>query len=250
MAKGISAPALTKFILGIIFISSLIYLGIVGYQAYSLKNSILQKQDNLKLYKKEGLNSLERKKVRLEKELQTIENSYKEIAQTLSSKPKSRMPTEVGDPLKFKEELYKVQTKLKQDGSAIGFQFPPGLGFAKYEKEIPTASDLPIRVKQLEIIQEIGALMLKSRVPQITVIEFKDVKDVITEGDKEVVYKGFPLKIAFRCKNDNLINLLYGLSVSDIPFMVESLNLKTSEGKPEAKGDLTVELEISSAIFP
>lgn len=250
MSKEIGAPALTKLILAILFILALIYLGIIGYQAYSLKNSIIQKQRDFKLYKKEGLTSLEMKKAKLEKELQTIENSYEEIAQTLSSKPKSRMPTEVGDPLKFKEELYKVQTKLKQDGSAIGFQFPPGLGFAKYEKEIPSPSDLPIRVKQLEIIQEIGGLMLKSKIPQVTTIEFKDVKDVTAEGGKDIVYKEFPLKIAFKCKNDNLINLLYGLSISDIPFMVNAINLKTSEGRPETKGDLTVELEIACAIFP
>ncbi len=255
MAKGLGSPELIKTVLGILIAASILYAGIMGYQEYSCKNSIGQNQTKLTRYRKVGLASLKRKKAGLEKELSESANHYKEITRYLSSKPKAKMSKEAADPLKFKEELYKVQTKLKEDGSAIGFEFPAGLGFAKYEKEIPTVAELPSRVKQLEIIQEIGILMLKSKVPKITDIEFEDVKDVIAEGSEDTVYKKFPLAISFNCENENLINFLHGLSISDIAFMIDSINLKTSlEKKPAAetdedKGKLTVEMVISAAIF-
>lgn len=250
MSKKIAKPALTKILLGAVVVLSAAYLSVTGYKTYSLKKSIGQKENDLMAYKREGLPGLERKKRDLEKRLRAIENSYNEIVEKLSSGAKARMPKEAGDALKFKEELFKVQTKLKERGSAIGFQFPAGLGFAKYEKEIPTGSDLLIRVKQLDIIAEIGDIMLSSKVPQITAIEFKDVKDVTVEGDKEAVYKEFPLKISFKCQNENLMNFLYGLSVSDIPFSINSLNLKAADVRSKAKGELTVEFTIVAAIFP
>lgn len=249
MVKGIRAPALTKLILGLLVISSIFYLLISWYQTHSYKISLGWKQKNLRLYEKQGLANLESKKATFEKQRDEITNYYKEIVETLSSKPKSRMPEE-GDPLKFKEELYKVQTKLTLDGSSIGFEFPSGLGFAKYEKEIPRASELLIRVKQLEIIQEIGDLMVKSKVPKITDIEFKDVKDITLEKSKDVIYKEFLLRISFKCKNENLINFLHGLTISDIPFKMDSINLKIAEEKEETKSELEVELAILTAVFP
>lgn len=249
MVKGIRTPALTKLILGLLIISSFFYLLISWYQTHSYKISLGWKQSSLRLYKKQGLANLESKKATFEKRRDEIANYYKEIVEALSSKPKSGMPKE-GDPLKFKEELYKVQTKLKQDGSSIGFEFPSGLGFAKYEKEIPSASELPIRVKQLEIIQEIGDLMVKSKVPKITDIEFKDVKDITLEKSKDVIYKEFSLVISFKCKNENLINFLHGLTISDIPFKIDSINLKTAGEKKETEGELEVELAILAAVFP
>lgn len=249
MFKGIRGPALTKLILGLLVMSSIFYLLTSWYQTHSYKISLGWKQRNLRLYEKQGLANLESKKATSEKQRDEITNYYKEIVEVLSSKPKSGMPKE-GDPLKFKEELYKVQTKLTQDGSSIGFEFPSGLGFAKYEKEIPGASELLIRVKQLEIIQEIGDLMVKSKVPKITDIEFKDVKDITLEKSKDVIYKEFSLKISFKCKNENLINFLYGLTISNIPFRIDSINLKTAEGEKETKDELEVELAILAAAFP
>ncbi|KPK40633.1 MAG: hypothetical protein AMJ78_06985 [Omnitrophica WOR_2 bacterium SM23_29] len=247
--KGIGAPALTKLILGIIVIASIFYLLMSGYQTYSYKITLGWKQMSLRSYEKEGITNLENKRTTFEEQLNEISTYYKEIIETLSSKPKSRMPKE-GDPLRFKEELYKIQTKLKQDGSPIGFEFPAGLGFAKYEKEIPSASELPIRVKQLEIIQEIGDLMLKAKVPKITDVEFKDIKDITLEKSKDILYKEFPLEVSFKCKNENLINFLHGLTISDIPFMIDSINLKTSDDRVETKDELEVQLVILAAIFP
>jgi len=247
MFKNIKAPTLTKIILVIICISSLIFLGASALQSYSLKHTIDTRKKELRIYRREGLSNLEKNRLSSEKQLNVLTRYYKEIVQTLSSKPRTRMPKEA-DPLKFKEELYKAQTKLKQDGSSINFQFPPSLGFAKYEREIPSTSELLIGVKQLDIIQQICGLMVESKVPEVTAIEFEEAKDVMRGSD--IAYKELPVRIVLKCNNENLINFLYGLSVSDIPFMISYMNLKTVDERPETKGQLEAILVITAAVFP
>ncbi len=250
MFKVTGAAGLTKLILAILFILSLAYLIATVYQVTSLKKSVERKQGELKRYQSDGLTKLNREKTRLEKQLKMIESSYNEITGLLAVNPKSRMPKDPGDPLKFKEELYKVQNKLKESGKAINFEFPFWLGFDKYEHDIPTAADLPVRVKQLDIVKEAANLMLKNDISSIAVMEFGDVKNISAEGGKDTVYKEMPLKIRFVCKSDNFINFLYALSVSDIPFKVDYTKLKTSGSETKAKGDLSVELIITAAVFP
>lgn len=226
--------------------SSLIYLGAATLQSYSLKHTIDRRKKELRIYKREGLGKLEKERLGLERQSGVLTRYYKEMVQTLSSKPRTRMPKEA-DPLKFKEELYKAQTRLKQDGSSINFQFPPSLGFARYEREIPSTSELLIGVKQLDIIQQICGLMIRSKVPEVTAIEFEEAKDVASGGD--TAYKELPVRIVLKCRNENLMNFLYGLSVSDIPFMISYINLKTADERPESKVQLEVVLVITAAVF-
>lgn len=250
MPKATGTAALIKLVLAVLFVLSLLYLIAVIYQISSLEKSVAGKQKELDVYQSDGLGKLNREKVRLEKQLKAIEGSYNEITNLLAAKPKSRMPKDPGDPLKFKEELYKVQNKLKEDGKAINFEFPFWLGFDKYEHDIPTPGDLPLRVKQLDIIKEAGNLMLKNGISSIAVVEFGDVKNISAEGVKDIVYKEIPLKVGFICKNDNLMNFLHALSVSEIPFKVDYMKLKTPESETKAKGELSVELIITAAVFP
>ena len=250
MAKATGPAGLTKLILAILFVLSFAYLIGVIYQVSSLEKSAERKQVELESYQKDGLAKLNREKVRLERQLKAIESYYDEITGLVASKPKSRMPKDPGDPLKFKEELYKVQNKLKEDGKSINFEFPFWLGFDKYEHDIPTVTDLPVRVKQLDIIKETGALMLNNSISTITAVEFGDVKNISAEGVKEIAYKEFPLKIGFVCTNENLINFLHSLTVSEIAFKVDYMKLKAPEAKAEGKGDLSVELIIAAAVFP
>ncbi len=169
----------------------------------------------------------------------------------LFSKPASRMTKEVGDPLKFKEELYKVQNKIKEAGAAINFQLPFWLGFDKYEHDIPNPADLPFRVKQLDIINEIGNLALVSKVPEILTIEFLEVKRIMADNNKEILYMEFPVKIVLKCSNESLINFMQKLSVADMPFRFDSFKIKVSgEEGAAAAGALTGELVIVAAVLP
>lgn len=241
---------MTKIALGVIILVSFIFLAVVAYQKTKMESAVAQKQEDLKTYKDEGLGSLNSERNHLEKQLNSFQEASKSMTVMLFSKPNSRMSMEAGDPLKLKEELYKVQNKIKEAGAAINFQFPFWLGFDRYEHDIPSAADLPYRVKQLDIIKEIGNLALASKVPEISSIEFLEIKRILVENSKDLLYIEFPVKVVLKCKNDNLINLLYKFSVSDMPFRIDSFKIKVSAEEGEAAGGLTAELVIVAAVLP
>lgn len=241
---------MTKIVLGIVVLASFLFLGIVSYQKAKIGIAVGQKQEELKAYKDEGLGKLSIEKNRLERELNSLREAAKNMTGMLFSKPDSRMSMEVGDPLKFKEDLNKVQNKIKEAGASINFQLPFWFGFDKYEHDIPNAADLPYRIKQLEIIKTIGNMALTSNVPEISAIEFLEIKRILAEGSKDLLYMEFPVKVVLRCRNENLIHFLHKLSVADIPFKLDSFKIKVSTEAGESTGGLTAELTISAAVLP
>ena len=250
MPKKIGDSLATKIVLGVIICASFLFLAVVSYQKAKLGRSVAEKQEELKVYKDEGLGKLSMEKNRLERELNSLQEATKSITAMLFSKPASRMSMEVGDPLKFKEELYKVQNKIKEDGASTNFQFPFWLGFDKYEHDIPNPADLPYKVKQLEIIKTVGNLALASNVPQISTIEFLEIKRILPENSKDVLYMEFPVRVVLKCRNENLINFMHKLSAADVPFRIDSFKVKVSAEEGEAAGGLTAELVIAAAVLP
>lgn len=250
MAKGLQTHVTIKVVLGAIFVVSLAIVILAAYDRVSLRRAISEKMNELKVYRDQGLDVLNRERLNLEKQLKSLKDVNDRINKALFSSPKARMPKEAGDALKFKEELYKVQNKIKEEGGSIDFKFPFWLGFEKYEHNIPTPSELPVRVKQLDIIREIADLMLQSKVPELSSVEFLESKNVMYEGGKEPVYREFPVRISFRCKNDSLIGFMYKLYVSEIPFKIDMLKIVVSSEETAEKGDLKVELIAAAAIQP
>ena len=249
MPKGMSESLTTKTFLVAVILVSFLFLGITVYGRLRIEGAVVQKQQQLKVYEDRGLGFLNSEKNRLEKQFKSLQEADKDISGMLFPKPSSRMVKEVGDPLKFKEELYKVQNKIKGDGASINFQFPFWLGFDGYKHDIPNPADLPFRIKQLDIINEIGNLALASKVPEISAIEFLEIKKIMADN-KEILYIEFPVKVILKCSNENLINFVYKLSVADIPFKVDSFKIKVSVGESAADGDLTGELVIVAAVLP
>jgi len=250
MPKNIGDSLMTKIVLGVIIFVSFLFLGIVSYQKAKISSAVGQKQEELKIYKDEGLGKLSMEKNRLERELNSLQEAAKNITGILFSKPSSRMSMEVGDPLKFKEELYKVQNKVKEDGASINFQFPFWLGFDKYEHDIPNAADLPYRIKQLEIIKMIGNMALASNVPEVSAIEFLEIKRILAEDSKDLLYMEFPVKVVLKCRNENLISFLHKLGTADVPFKLDSFKIKVTVEAGQPTGGLTAELVISAAVLP
>ncbi|MDD4878869.1 MAG: Amuc_1100 family pilus-like protein [Candidatus Omnitrophica bacterium] len=239
----------TKVSLGAVILVSFLFLGVTVYDRWRIERAVVQKQQELEVYKNQGLGFLSSEKNRLDRQLKSMQEADKEISGMLFSKPSSRMVKEAGDPLKFKEELYKVQNKIKEEGASISFQFPFWLGFDRYEHDIPNPTDLPFRVKQLDIIKEIGNLVLASKAPEISTIEFLEIKK-ITADNKEILYMEFPVKVILKCNNENLVNFMYKLSVADMPFRVDSFKIKVSLDEAAPDGELTAEMVIVAAVLP
>jgi hypothetical protein len=249
MPKGMNESLTTKISLGAVILVSFLFLGITVYDRLRIEGAVVQKQEQLKVYKNQGLGLLSSEKNRLERQLKAMREADKEISGMLFSKPSSRMVKEVGDPLKFKEELYKVQNKIKEDGASINFQFPFWLGFERYEHDIPNPADLPFRVKQLDIINEIGSLALASKVPEISTIEFLEIKKIMADN-KEILFMEFPVRVVLKCGNESLVNFMYKLSVADVPLRIDSFKIKVSADESAAEGDMTGELVIVAAVLP
>ncbi len=248
MAKGIKPHVMTKLVLGIVFLGSLCVAIFVGYDRSSLEKSIQDKTGELESYKDQGLSVLTRERLKLEKQLNSLKDVNDQLNAGLFSSPKAKMPKESGDALKFKEELYRVQNKIKEEGVPIDFQFPFWLGFERYEHDIPVSADLPVRAKQLEIIKEIMDLMLQAKVPEVSSVEFLESKNVTYDGGKEPMFREFPVRISFKCKNDNLLGFLYKIYTSGIPFRVDVLKIKVLNEETGEKGELKVEAVIVAAI--
>lgn len=250
MPKAMSDSSVTKIALGAAILISFLLLGLTAYERARVKSAIGHKQRELTAYKDVGLGALSGEKNKLEKQLKFLREADKDLSGMLFSKPSSRMTKEIGDPLKFKEELYKIRKKIKEDGAATDFRFPFWLGFDRYEHDIPGSADLPLRVKQLDIIKEIGNLALTSNIPELSNIEYLEAKKIFADTNKETLYTDFPVKVTLKCKNENLIGFMQKLSVADIPFRVDSFKIKVREEDGKATDELTAEFIIVAAVLP
>ncbi|MFA5093975.1 MAG: Amuc_1100 family pilus-like protein [Candidatus Omnitrophota bacterium] len=248
MANGIKSHIMTKVALGVLFLVSLGIAVLVGLDRISLKRSIEGKTGELDNFRSEGLGNLNRERLRLERQMDSLNSVNERMSKGLFSKPVAQMPKDVGDALKFKEELYRVQKNIKDEGAPIDFQFPFWLGFERYEHDIPAPGDLPVRVKQLDIIAEIIDLMLQSKIPEVSSVEFLESKVVVLEGEKDPLFRNFPVRISFECKNDNLVNFMYKLYSAGIPFRIEMIKAKTVNEDMGEKGALKVEMIIVAAV--
>jgi len=247
MQKGLNESTTTKIVLGVIIAISFLFLGIAAYKRNVASNALAQKRQELMVYNNGGLKPLRVEKSRLEKELKFLQSSCKDISDLLFAKPASKMTKEVGDPLKFKEELYRVQVRIKENGSMA---FPFWLGFDRYEHDIPNSSDLPNRIKQLDTIEEICKAALASKIPEISGIEFLEVKKIFADNSKETLYVDLPVKISIKCNNNNLINFMQKISVADLLFRVDSLKVKIDEEDGTVEGDLKAEFVIIASVLP
>ena len=59
----------TKISLGVVVLISFLFMGIIVYERMRIENSVEQKQQQLKVYKNQGLGLLNSEKNRLEKQL-------------------------------------------------------------------------------------------------------------------------------------------------------------------------------------
>ena len=103
-----------------------------------------------------------------------LDNMYKQITKELNT-PFARMPEDVKGPLKFKEEIFRIQAELQQKAIVKGLDLTKeaqSLGFQEYEKEIPIKEEIPILTKKLHIAQELIKLMFDSDIDKLTNIKF------------------------------------------------------------------------------
>ena len=186
----------------------------------------------------------------LNKKSQMLQETFDSIMVKLD-KPPTRMPESVKESLKFKEEIFETQKKLRDKAYAKQLELREGaisLGFKEYEKKIPQEEEVPNLTKQIDIIQELIHLMCISKVETVEKIEFYDYKDYTLESENKdkITLRVFFVKLELVASVKNLAEFFYWLSKSDFIFIVEELNVNSlTDLKTKVKSDFLV----SSVVF-
>jgi len=163
--------------------------------------------------------------------------------------PATRLPKEVKEPLKFKEEIFKTQDRIKKKAASAGLKIAKeaqALGFEEYEKKIPVKEEVVNLTYQLRAIEELVTLMFNSGVDILENVEFSDSIDKVVGDEKPFSYRIFPIRLKIALSIKDLAKFLYNISESDYIFLVNTLNIDTLN---EKESQLQAELGISVVVF-
>jgi len=163
--------------------------------------------------------------------------------------PAARLPKDVKEPLKFKEEIFKTQDKMKEKAASAGLKIAKeaqALGFEEYERKIPAKEEVINLTKELQIIEELVILMFNSGVDILERVEFLDCIDRAVGDEKPFSYRIFPIRLKITLSIKDLAKFLHNISESDYIFLVNTLNIDTLN---EKESQLQAELEISAVVF-
>jgi hypothetical protein len=181
-------------------------------------------------------------------EKEKLKSLFSQIMKELDV-PSARMPVEVKEPLKFKEEIFNVQDKIQQQARLRGLTFDDqaeSLGFREYETKIPVEAEVPNLTKKLLIAEELVELMFSSKIDKLTAIKFLDCKDNILKSESPLSYRVFPIELKVVSSVKELAYFLYLLADSKHIFVVNSINVNSLANE---KNQVQAELDISSIVF-
>jgi uncharacterized protein (DUF1499 family) len=155
-----------------------------------------------------------------------------------------RMPKNIKEPLKFKEDIFKLQDALYAEASLRNLIFEgdaKSLGFKEYEKKIPAEEEVPVLTKKLSIIEELVNLMIESNADSLIQVEFLNYIDKELDGKNSLSYRIIPVDITMVSSIKDLAQYLYLLSESDCIFIVDNIRIDSlSDEKDELKTNLTI----------
>jgi len=171
-------------------------------------------------------------------------------ATSIYDKPSSFMPSDLIEPLKFKEKIFEKQKEMRKKVYSNQLELKEeaiSFGFREYETKIPTEAEVPDLTKELDIIEEIVDLMCLSHIETLASVEFLANKnDELKTTRGNMKYRVFPLKVSTISSIKNLVDLLFRISNSDYIFITEELNVTQSE---DFKEKVNSDFIISCIVF-
>ena len=160
----------------------------------------------------------------------------------------NKMPSSVLEPLKFKEKLFKVQSKITKKARAGKLTIGEGalyLGFDRYESEIPQASDIPDLTAELQAVEELISLMMQAQIISLERIRILEPQDKILYGEKEPFVRIFPIQMTLEANSEDFIEFVSLYSKSDFIFVLSDMHIYRSESeKKTLKADIVLNLVI------
>lgn len=236
-----------------VFLISAIMLILSARERISINNKIKKAVATIKERSKSGEDPVLKRLADLLSQKLTLQEKYKKLKHALDSRPQRALPEDIPDPLKFKEQLYQTQQRLKNLANNSQVTLPQDLGFSQFETKIPAAGQLPILIKQLDIVDEVIKFLIKTQIKNIVSVELAEPADRLVGKTDGAVYKELPIKVTVECPTENLVKFLYELRSSEFIFIVKSLKIDTTAqqpGLPPAQaGKIKTELQIYCVVL-
>ncbi len=144
-------------------------------------------------------------------------------------------------PLKFKEKLFLIKSRLKAKARKNRVFFDGNIGFSAWEKKLPPDYKLKELSRMLSLVESILGLALDSKVTEVVKVEFKDVVENSFEHNKgKGIQYRHPIKIVLRGESDKIKSFLQGVWKKDQLFLIEKLNISKELIVPD-DSDIAVE---------
>lgn len=190
-------------------------------------------------------------------------SEYYKSFHTLFVSDWNKMPRSVLEPLKFKEKLFKLQSKITKKARARKLTIGDGalyFGFDKYESEIPQASDIPDLMVELQAVEELTSLMMQSHITsleRVRILEPQDKTlpleelgrsipvDKILSSEKQPFVRIFPIQISFEANSKDFIKFLSLCAKNDFIFVLSDMHIYRFESeKKTLRADILLNLVI------
>ncbi len=175
----------------------------------------------------------------------------------------NKMPHSTLEPLKFKEKLFKLQSKILKEAEDGGLTIKEGalyLGFDRYETEIPSSNDISDLIVELQAVEELASLMVQSQIlslermkilePQDKALPLKELGrsipvDKSLSKEKQAFVRIFPIQVSLEANFENFINFLNLCAKSDFIFVLSDMHIYQSEPeKKTVKADILLNLVV------
>jgi len=182
---------------------------------------------------KESFSKLEEEKMTMEEKLERLVDFLDPFTMRISESS-----TEEG--LYFIERLHGSMKKFQEASGGRDIKLPENLGFGD---GLPKESMVDILLRQLETVELVTDILLKSERIEFSAIKPLKSIDYIEPLSKEVLYTELPVQISIRTETEVLIGLLLELKNRRGVVSVKEIHIRSDESDT---GDIDVSLVLST----
>ena len=242
--------------LGIYLLLSITLFFVWSAKHYRIKAEIASKYEVINGFAKRSKMPITKESVFfLTDEENKLKNIYSRLKLALASPLNEEISEEELEPLQFKERLIQIQKKLREDAKRHNLSLPESLGFTKYETELSEPFKIPDLIKRLKILEELIHAMTLSGIDSLDEIRFineevkkdkkvkaqRPKKKIAKKTQKEAlktdvaakegpaVYYDIPVSFKIGCTSSKLIGFLYKLRLSPFVFVIDDLDIETTQ---------------------
>lgn len=177
---------------------------------------------------------------KLEKEKLLLQEKFQELVEFVDPKETriSESNTEAG--LYFIERLHSSMKKFSKEAASKDIKLPENLGFGD---GLPKQSMVEILLRQLETVELVMDILLKSERIEFSAIKPLKAIDYIEPLSKEVLYTELPVQVSVRTDTVAFIGLLLELKNGSPVVSVKEVHIKSSDSD---SGDIDISLVLST----